>query len=221
MFLGKMIRRVAVLLVVAVPASYGAGEVAATKYTQSALAKKIKEEDPAAQDVKAKVSTPLVWGLITRNTVDRIEASATHVKIGDFFAGRVSATLHGVVVDRPASIKQRQIVLTSIDRLDATVEMSQEEVSKILPTGLHFRFQEDGEVEVAGPAGSIKGKLVIVPPSAIKFQPTTPSLLRGLAVPVWDMSNIPLVTCIHDIEVHAGSVKVTCTQNNPPAKFPP
>jgi hypothetical protein len=221
MLVGKMMRRVAILLVIAVPALYGAGEVWATKYTESALAKKIKEEDSAAQDVKATVSTPLVWGLVTRNIVDRIEASAGHVKVGPFFSDRVSAVLHGVVVDRSASIKQRQVVVQSIDRLDAGVELSQEEVSKILPNGFSFRFQENGAVEIAGPIGSITGKLVIVPPSSIKFQPATLSLLRGLSIPIWDMGNIPLVTCIHDIQVRAGSIKVTCTQYNPPAKFPP
>lgn len=217
-----MMRRTLVVLVVLAGAGYGAAEVAAKNYAEKALAESAAAQDPIAEEAEAEVSAPLLWGLITRNTIDRIEISTRHVTVGPFIADRTVAVLTGVHLDRAASLREFEAVVSSIDRLDMTVEISAAEASKVLPEGFAFEFVGGGVVAIRGPGVSVRGRLVVAPPSAVRFEPEAGVRLpRGFSPPRWEFEDIPFVTCIREIEILPGRARVTCSQENPPPTFPP
>lgn len=220
MGLVKMFRRVAIGLVLLLGVGYGVAETYAKGFAEKKIAEAAEKYDPAARDTAANVSTPLLWGLITRSTVDRIEISARHLDTGPFLADRVVAVLTGVRLDRTATIKQQEPVVESIERLDMTLEISATEASKILPEGFTFEFQE-GKVILRGPGLEISGKLVLMPPFGMRFDPDAGGIVPKSVRVSWKFEDVPFVNCLKEIAIAPGLARVTCSQDNPPARFPP
>lgn len=201
-------------------AGYGAAEVFAKSYAERSLAENAASHDPIAETATAKVSAPLIWGLLTKSTIARIEISTEHVQLGPIVGDRTTAVLTDVHIDRKASIRESEPIVDKIGRIDMSVEISSQEVSKLLPEGFSLE-SSPGKVTLKGPRGiSLAGKLVVRGPDTIAFEPDAP-LPRGLQPPSFQLGDIPFVSCLQQVEMMAGKVKVTCSQDNPPPTFPP
>lgn len=174
-----MFKKILIGLLVVIIAGYASAEVVANQSVESAITKRVKEEDPATRDVKSQVSIPLIFPLLRGAPVRRIAVAAGHVGMGGrFFADRAEAEFRGVMIDRDRLLNQRQVKVTAIDHAEITIEITQAEVSKILPagSGLSFEFTQGG-VSVAGPGVRVRGKLTVVQPSGIRFEPDAGALL--------------------------------------------
>lgn len=211
----RLIWLLAILVVI-----YGAGEFAAKSYAEDKIEEQVKDKYSLAREVDASVSVPLIFGLITGSAIDRVEVAVDHFDAGEFLTDRVTAVLTRVHIDAGESIRRRELVVDSVERLDVTIEISDDEASKSLPQGLAFRF-ESGKVSLEGAAVSVDGKFEVAG-NDVRFVPEqTPALPREFQAPVWKLGSLPLVTCLRDIEVLSGLVRITCSTDNPPAEFPP
>lgn len=220
MILSKMFRRALLVFAGLLVLGYGAAEVFAKSYAERSLAENAAAHDPIAQTAEAKVSSPLIWGLIRRSTIDRIEISTQHVQLGPIIGDKTTAVLTGVHLDRKASIRESEPVVDRIGRIDMSLEVRQEEMSKLLPPGFSFEVAP-GTVVLKGPQGiEVAGSLKVQQPDTIVFEPVSP-LPRGVRPPSFKLGDIPFVSCLQQIEAMAGRVKVTCSQQNPPPRFPP
>ncbi|MEO7804792.1 MAG: LmeA family phospholipid-binding protein [Actinomycetota bacterium] len=217
MLLVKMAKRAIIIMLGTLTVLYGVAEVAAKKYGEKALAQYAAEKDPLATNAQAQISFPIIFGILSRNTIDRVEISTNHVEIRGIVADKTTAVLTGVHLDRAASLRDREPVIESIDRLDMSIEIRQEELSKRLPQGLGFVFTP-GIVTLTGPGFAVEGSLKVTAPGVIDFDGTLP---RGLKPPSLDLGDLPFVTCIREINIGPGVVTITCSLENPPSKFPP
>lgn len=217
MGLFRMARRVFYVFLVTLPLLYGGAEVAAKKLAEKSLAENVKSHDPVATETSASVSSPLLFGLFTKKTIDRVEVSANHVKLEQLLADDATVTLHGVHIDVAQSMKQSEPVISSIDRMDVTFSISQDEVSKLVPTGLRVQFAGQGVTNLVGPGFLVKGTLE-VEGGALAFRPLTPlpKGVRNLRIPLGET----VASCIQNIEVQVGKAIITCSKDNPPTSFP-
>ncbi|MCA1839652.1 MAG: hypothetical protein LC723_04890, partial [Actinobacteria bacterium] len=111
-----MIRRLLIALVIVSAGAYGFAEVSAKRFAEQAIATKAQQVDPVAHTVEAHVSSPLLWGVLSKGLIDEVSVTADHVKLGAYTADRTTGVLHGVHLDRAKSIQERKPVITSIDR---------------------------------------------------------------------------------------------------------
>lgn len=214
----KLFRRLVVILIVLAAAGYGVAEVYAKGYAEERMVQMAEERDPLAQGSEASVSAPLIFGIVRNGTIARIEISNRHLDVGPFIADQVSAVLTGVHLDRAESFRTRSIKLESIDRIEMSVEVTQEEASKVLPEGFRFEFSED-RVSLIGGDLEVSGRFEISGHNEVTFTSDEP--IPGARSITWRFGAIPFVTCISSVELEEGLLIVVCTEDNPPAQFPP
>ncbi len=208
-----MIKKLFFAFLLLVLAGYGAIEVAAKRFAEGRIEQAVAERHPQARDVSAEVSAPVIFDLARGESVRRVEVSAGHLDLNDLLADRVSAEATGVQVDLRASARQRKLVISSIDRLDLDLEISQEELSKLAPRGFSLELGS-GVVTVRGPVGSVQGRLEVASPSELRFRPQAP--LPGLPAIALRLDLAPLVDCLQGVEVVPGAIRITCSKNDPP-----
>ena len=213
----KLIKWFLILVAIVGIGGYGFAEASAKRYAEKAIVEKVKQADPAANEVEAHVSSPLLWGVLSRSTIDKITVSTDHLKLGQYTADKTTGVLHGVHLDKTQSLKQKKPVIESIDQADVTVEISDIEVSKALPSGLSFRFVESAAI-LQGPGFSIEGTLEVEPNNRVRFRPKS-ALPRGIVPPAVRFGDIAFLNCIEAIELHKGGAKITCSKKNPPVSL--
>lgn len=213
-------RKGLIVAAVILPVLYVGAEVGAKTFAEKTLAENAASHDPVADEAEAKVSSPLLWDLFTKDVVRRIEVSTTHIDIGPFLADRAEAVLNGVHIDRQASIKESEPIVSRIDLLEMTLTLAQEEVSKILPPGFTFQFQS-GSVVLKGPLGlNLEGFFEVRGANGIAFVPKN-KLPGGISAPAFELGDVPFVSCIKDVRLEAGKAIITCSHKNAPPIFPP
>lgn len=215
----KMFRRVLLILLILGAVGAVAAEMMAVRYAEKTLAAKAAEKDVAAREATADVSSPLLWGLLSRSTIDRIQLTTKHVQVGSLLADEAIAVLTGVHIDRARSLKEAEVIISKIDRLDVSVILSQESVSKVLGEGVSVEFA-DRVAKLKAMGLEVEGTFQVVDETAVEFVPKA-SLPRGFPRPRIDLSNAPFVSCIRQILIKPGFVTVTCSKDNPPPDFPP
>lgn len=215
-------KKAILVLLVLVVVGYAAAEVFAKRFVEERIERAVAEREPQAREIRAEVSAPLLFGLLTSGAVSRIEVSASQVPVVRVFStDRITAVLHGVELDRAASRERRRAVVRSIDRLEVTVEVAQEELSRVLPPGYRFELAP-GAVTLQGPAGlSVRGRLAVQPPAGLRFEPlSVPLLPAGVRVPLVELAEVLFVSCISSVELLPGLLRVTCSRDDPPVPFP-
>jgi hypothetical protein len=213
------LKRLAIVVLVILPLLYGGAEVAATAYAERVLAETAARYDPAASEVSADVSFPFLLGFGLRSSVDRVVLEIEHVDLGRILADRVRVVLLGVHLDRPETLRRREPVVESIDRLESVIELSATEVSKILPEGFRFEFSEDG-ARLLGPGTDAAVTFAVLGPGTIGFESASGPLPRDLPSS-FEFSRIPLVACLDEVSLDDGLLKVRCAEDDPPARYPP
>lgn len=219
MILFKMFRRVLLVLLILGTIGAVAAEMMAVRYAEKTLAAKAAEKDGLAREATADVSAPLLWGLVSRNTIDRIQFTTRHVQVGPLLADEVIAVLTDVHIDRARSLKQGEPIVDKIGRLDVTVILSQEAVSKVLGDGVSVEFAQ-GSAKLKALGQEVEGTFQVVDETFVEFVPKA-SLPRGFPRPRIDLTNVPFVSCIQQILIKPGFVTVTCSKDSPPPDFPP
>ncbi|MGH2690435.1 MAG: hypothetical protein ACRDKW_16760 [Actinomycetota bacterium] len=228
-----MFRKIVVLGLLLVLALYAGSEVAVNNYAEKAIARKLQQDHPEAREVKASVSLPVLFPFLSSGRIRRVGATAQNVAVAvplglpaltaesTILAADVTVALEGLDVDRDALLQRRRLLVESIDHLEMTVEITEEEASKALRLipgfeALAFEFLDDVS-RITG-AGVIGGTFVVEEGTRLHF---VPNAVGGLPVgldPVIQLGNLPFFRCTADVEVKIveGRMRVTCSQDNPP-----
>jgi len=209
-----MIKRLALFLLVILAVAYFGAEVLAGDYAEKRMAAYIVEREPLIKDPQVSMSRPLVLGLLMNSTIRRVEVTSDHPALGPLTAERVEATLSGTHIDRGASIAQQKVVVTSVDSIAVSVDVSDEQASRVLPSGFRFTF-DSGGVTVAGRGLRVKGQISSAGKGVLKFKPNG-SLPVTVSVPLLRYPRLPLVGCLPEVRTTQGTLKLTCKQTNPP-----
>jgi LmeA-like phospholipid-binding len=226
-----VLKKIVIAGLVLVLLVYGGVEIWTNNYAESAIAKKLQQDHPEAREARAQVSIPLLFSLLGNGKIRRVGVAAEHVRVarvpvvgaltgaGDIFASDVDVELSGVNIDKNALLQQKKLQVLSIDHLEITTEITQEEASKLLAIvpGVQFEFEPDlvritiGRIVVGG-SFQVEGgtRLRFVPASAV-------GLPAGLN-PMLELTNLPFARCTSklEIKVEAGKLGLTCAEDNPP-----
>lgn len=197
---------------------YGVAEAIAKNYAEDSIEDAVSSQEPLAQGVEADVSLPLLLALATRSEIRRVQISVSHVSAGEFSIDRITAVMFGVKFDRPESLRTRKPVIESIDRLDIGLEISEAELSRVMPEGLTVELHP-GSATLMGPGFEVDGKLELAGARSFRFMPSTP-LPAGIEAPSWEIGNIPFGSCFRSVEMEEALLRVTCALEDPPARFP-
>jgi hypothetical protein len=215
-----MVRRTIIFILLVLVVGYGAAEVWVKGYAEGRIEEEVAALNPTVRRVEAEVSVPLLFEIIGRAEVSRVEVSTTQVDLGPFIADRVTAILRNVAVDRWPTLIQREPVIQSIERVDTSVEFTSEQASRVLPQGWSFVFNPGGTAAVRGPGFEVSGRLEVLD-SSIRFAPDPGvAMPGGVAAPRWSFGPIPFVTCLRSVRVSSGLARVTCSVDDPPARLP-
>jgi hypothetical protein len=226
-------RKIVVLGLLLVLALYAGSEVAVNNYAENAIARKLEQDHPEAREVKASVSLPVLFPFLSSGRIRRVGATAKNVAVAvpvglpaltaesTIFAADVTVALEGLDVDRDALLQRRRLLVESIDHLEMTVEITQEEASKALRLfpgfeALGFEFLDDVS-RITG-AGVIGGTFVVEEGTRLHFVPNAVSGLPAGLDPMIQLGNLPFFRCTADVEVQIvqGRMRVTCSQDDPP-----
>lgn len=229
-----MFKKIVVLGLLLVLALYAGAEVAVNNYAEKAIARKLQQDHPEAREVKAEVSLPVLFPFLSSGRIRRVGATAQNVAVATpvglpaltaestILAADVTVALKGLDVDRDALLQRRRLRVESIDHLEMTVEITQEEASKalrLLPGfgALGFEFLDDVS-RITG-AGVIGGTFVPVEGSTrLRFQPNAVGGLPEGLDPMLELGNLPFFRCTAKVAVKIvpGRMRVMCSQDNPP-----
>ena len=225
-----MVKKIVVIGLILLLVAYGGTEVWVNNSAESAIAKKLKQDHPEASKVQARVSIPVLISLLGDGRIRRVGASAQHVRIatvpnadasteaGQVFANNVDVELSGVRIDRDSLLQQKELQVVSIDHLDLTADITQNEASKMLAVvpGVRFEFLQDvvritiGRIVIGG-TFQVEG-------ATLRFVPASQGELPAGLSPSIELGNLPLARCTSNmtVKVREGTLTVSCSQDNPP-----
>ncbi len=213
----KWLKRLVILFLILAGGGYAFAEVKAKGYAEEHIEAEARTAAPASNS-QATVSFPFVWDLITKSGVQKVEVTLTEYNLGPFLADRVVAAFNNIHVDKAATLRERELVISSIESLDITVGVSASQVSRTLPEGLSFEFAADSVV-LHGPGFEVAGNLKTVASGRVVFETATP-LPRGVAVSGFDLG-MPFVDCAQRIVILPSLLTIICRVDNPPVDLRP
>jgi hypothetical protein len=193
---------------------YGGAEVGTKVYAESRIEEQIEASVPNA-DASSSVSLPVVYPVLVESDVARVLVSVRGIDVGPFDADLVTATFTGVRIDRDETFRDRALRVRSIDRLVATAEITDSEVSKILPSGLSFEF-EPNTVVLNLPGGISLGGRFERSEGDFRFAPRDNELPGGVRAPSFRLADVPYLTCFNRIEIRQGRAIISCEIEDPP-----
>jgi hypothetical protein len=226
-------KKIVILGLLVILILYGAAEIWVNNYAESAIARKLKEDHPEAEDVAARVSIPVVVSLLGSGKIRRVGATADHVEVARIplvgklvggaaiHASTVNVELSGLKINRDELLEQKRLQVESIDHLELTAEITQEEASKVLGLvpGAQFEFLPDVARITIGRL-TIGGDFRVEEATKLHFLPGSLSGLPDGLDPVLELVNLPFVKCTETVavKVEAGKLRVMCSQDNPPIR---
>lgn len=210
----KWLKRLVILFLILAGGGYAFAEVKAKGYAEEQIEADARAAAPASNP-QAAVSFPLVWDLITKSEVQKVEVTLTGYNLGPFLADRVVGGFNNIHVDKAATLRERELVISSIESLDITMGVSATEVSRALPPGLSFEFAADTAV-LKGPGFEVAGTLKTAASGRVVFE----ALPRGVAVPDFGLG-MPFADCVPQIVIKPGLLEISCRIDNPPADLKP
>jgi hypothetical protein len=199
---------------------YSGSEFGVKTYVEAQMEDEVRAEAPTATGIDASVSLPIVLPVIRESAIKTVRLRVAGANVGPFVADKISATFHEVLVDRSVLIQKREVQVNAIGRFDGTIELSEAEVSKILPQGFSFKFEQDAVVLQAPGGIRVRGRLE-QSKRGFTFNPGSSSLPGGMKVPTWSFGDVPFGSCVDRIEIQPGQAIISCHVDHPPAKFPP
>jgi hypothetical protein len=164
-----------------------------------------------AGSVSAKVSSfPFLGRLLVSGTISEVDVSLADVTVRGVTFASVGVELQSVHIDRDSLVQDRRVALKSIGRGTAVVEISGDEISRLLGVTVVL---EDGRARVR-----VAGQLVTV--SARLDGDSLVVGALGLSLPPIPKPPHPLVsTCLGGTEIRAGRLRITCSLDHVPIEL--
>lgn len=187
-----------------------AADIALRTVAESQLRDRVVAAVGPAGETTARIeSFPFVPRLLAAGEVARIRLAATEVTVEGLTMARVALDLHGVALDRDRLLSEQELVLASLDRGTATVEVTQAELSQRLGVDVTLESGR-ARVEVAGQT---------VTATASVSDNTLRLAVSGLSVPALRIPRLPLVPCVADAEILPGRIRLSCSVDQVPAEL--
>ena len=161
--------------------------------------------------VSAQISSfPFLGRLLLSGTISEVDVSLVDVTVRGVTFASVGVELRSVRIDRDTLVQDRRVALQSIGRGTAVVEISGDEVSRLL--GVPIVFEEgQARVRVGGQLVSVAAR---VEGGALVVE------AGGLTLPPIEIPPLPLVSdCLSGTEILAGRLRLTCTLDQVPVEL--
>jgi hypothetical protein len=160
--------------------------------------------------VSAKISSfPFVGRLLVAGEISQVDVAVRDLTVRGVTFASVGVRLRSVKIDRDALLEDRRVVLASIGRGTAVVEIAGDEISRLLGVTVVL---EEGNARV-----SVGGALV--PVSARVDGNTLVVTAAGITLPDIDIPQLPLVSCLTGTEILAGRLRLTCDVDQVPVEL--
>jgi hypothetical protein len=154
-------------------------------------------------------SFPFLGRLLVAGTIAEVDVSLQDVTVRGVTFASVGVELRAVRIDRDALVQNRRVVLQSVGRGTAVVEISGDEVSRLLGVPIVL---EEGRAGVR-----VGGSLVTV-----EARVEDGSLVveaGGISLPVIEIPPLPLVACLEGAEILPGRLRLTCRVDRVPIEL--
>ncbi|HVF12987.1 MAG TPA: LmeA family phospholipid-binding protein [Acidimicrobiales bacterium] len=206
-----MVVAVVGVLVVADAAARGVAEDQLRQRVASRLEAGDRRVGPtSAGSVSAGISSfPFLFRLLAAGTISQIDVSAVDLTVRDVTFLTVGVQLWDVRIDRDSLVQDRRIALQSIGRGAAVVEISGDELSRLLGVPVVL---EEGRAGVR-----VGGRLVTV---AARVEGSSLVVeAGGVSLPVIEIPPLPLVSCLDGAQILPGRLRLTCTLDRVPVEL--
>ena len=160
--------------------------------------------------VSAAISSfPFLGRLLLSGTISEVDVSLVDVTVRGVTFASVGVELRAVQIDRDALVQDRRVALQSIGRGTAVVEISGDEVSRLLGVPIVLEEGRAG-VRVGGElvtvAARVEGSSLVVEAG-------------GFSLPVIEIPPLPLVSCVDGAEILPGRLRLTCRVDRVPIEL--
>ena len=187
-----------------------AADVGGRAVAESQLRDRVETASSPAGATSARIgSFPFLGRLLLSGDVSRIRVAATDVTVEGLTFARVALDLSGVTFDRDRLLAERTVVLESLERGTAVVEVTQDQLSERLGVMVTLEAGR-ARVRVAGQT---------VTAAASVSDNTLRLSVAGLSVPALRIPRLPLVPCVADAEIFPGRIRLTCSVDQIPAEL--
>ena len=160
--------------------------------------------------VSAGISSfPFLGRLLVSGTISEVDVALADVTVRGVTFASVGVELRAVRIDQDVLMQDRRVALESIGRGTAVVEISGDELSRLLGVPLVL---EDGRagVRVGGAlvtvAARVEGSSLVVEAG-------------GISLPVIEIPPLPLVSCLDGAEILPGRLRLTCRVDRVPIEL--
>jgi hypothetical protein len=154
-------------------------------------------------------SFPFLGRLLVAGKIAEVDASLRDVAVRGVTFASVGVELRAVQIDRDALVQDRKVVLQSIGQGTAVVEISGDELSRLLGFPLVLEEGRAG-VRVGGSlvtvAARVEGSNLVVEAG-------------GLSLPVVEIPPLPLISCLDEAEIVPGRLRLTCRVDRVPIEL--
>ncbi|MEA2931925.1 MAG: hypothetical protein QOI56_710 [Actinomycetota bacterium] len=160
--------------------------------------------------VSAGISSfPFLGRLLVSGTISQVNVAVHDLTVRGVTFASVGVELRAVRIDRDSLVQDRRVALAGIGRGTAVVEISGDEVSRLVGVPVVL---EDGRARVR-----VGGVLVTV---AARVEGSTLVLAAGgVTLPAIDIPPLPLVACVSGAEILPGRLRLTCTLDQVPVEL--
>jgi len=190
---------VAVLLVVA--------DFAARQVAEEQVATRVAATEGVGGPARVEISSfPFLTGLLASGTVSDLSVSVDDVRTERLRFASVTVALEKVRVSREILLSDRRIVLQDIGRGTARVELTQEELSRVLDLPVAV---ERGRIRVRVAGQQVTAE-ASVRDNVLRLQ------VAGAQVPALPIPRLPMVPCLADVELLPGRVLLSCRLDRVP-----
>jgi len=190
---------VAVLLVVA--------DFAARQVAEEQVATRVAATEGVGGPARVEISSfPFLTGLLASGTVSDLSVSVDDVRTERLRFASVTVDLEEVRISREDLLSERRVVLQDVGRGTARVELTQEELSRVLDLPVAV---ERGRIRVRVAGQQVTAE-ASVRDNVLRLQ------VAGAQVPALPIPRLAMVPCLADVELLPGRVLLSCRLDRVP-----
>ena len=185
-------------------------DLAAKGVAEDQLRQRVVDRVQPAGPVSASISSfPFLGRLLVSGAISGVDVALRDVTVRGVTFASVGVRLRDVHLDRDSLIDDRRLALASIGRGTAVVEISADEITRLLGVPVVL---DDGRARVR-----VGGTLIEV---AARLEGSTLVVeADGLTLPSIEIPPLPLVSCLSGAEILAGRLRLTCDIDRVPAEL--
>jgi hypothetical protein len=190
-------------------------DVAARGVAEDQLRQRVASRVGAARsttvgEVSASISSfPFLGRLLASGQISEVDVALADLTVRGVTFASVGVELRSVRIDRDSLLQERRVALESIGRGTAVVEISGDEISRLV--GVPVVLEE-------GRARARVGDVLVTMSARIEGNRLVAEA-GGLDLPAVDLPPLPLVACLSGAEIRPGRLRLTCELDQVPVEL--